>query len=43
MKTPILSEKLTKQQSYTALFQYFEKGSKDGAKDAPPTVKLACV
>jgi hypothetical protein len=25
------------------LFQYFEKASKDGTKDTPPTVKLALV
>ncbi len=43
LKTPILSEKLSKQLSYTTLFQYFEKASKDGTKDTPPTVKLALV
>jgi hypothetical protein len=43
LKTPLLAEKLSKQQSYTTLFQYFEKASKDGTKDTPPTVKLALV
>jgi hypothetical protein len=38
-----LAEKLSKAQSYTTLFQYFEKASKDGTKDTPPTVKLALV
>jgi len=39
----MISEKLSKQQSYSTFFEYFEKGSKDGAKDGPPTVKLALV
>lgn len=43
LKAPVLAEKLSKNQSYTALFPYFEKASKDGTKDTPPTVKLALV
>jgi len=43
LKSPELAQKLSSQQSFSILFQYFEKAMKDGTKDTPPTVKLALV
>lgn len=43
IKLPDLTQKLSPQQSWTVFFQYIEKASKDGNKEATPTVKLALV